>query len=295
MTPANFLERIKSGAVLISDGATGTNLQQRGLTAGKPGEVWVLERPEEILRLHRDFIAAGADIILTCTFGGTSIRLALEGLEDRTAELNQRAADMAKQAVQGTTVLVAGSIGPTGQMLKPLGSMEEEDCYKAYEQQARALAQTGVDLLVIETQYDLNEAGLAVKAARAVSDLPLICSFSYDRGTRTMMGVKPAQMAKTFAGQVDLLGINCGKSLEDNLNALQELRSATDLPLWFKPNAGLPRVDAEGHTVFDVSPENMAARVHDWLAAGASVVGGCCGTSPAHLQEIARAGKGGLA
>jgi 5-methyltetrahydrofolate--homocysteine methyltransferase len=285
------MERIKSGQVLVADGATGTNLQQRGLTAGKPGEVWVFERPEEILCLHRDFIAAGADIILTCTFGGTSIRLAQEGLGERAAELNQRAAALAREAVQGTAVLVAGSIGPTGQMLKPLGSMEEQACYDAYEAQARTLAEAGVDLLLIETQYDLTEASLAVRAARAVSDLPLVCSFSYDRGTRTMMGVKPVQMAKTFAESVDLLGINCGKSLEDNLTALKELRSATSLPIWFKPNAGLPRVDAEGRTIFDVTPEAMGARVPDWLAAGANVVGGCCGSSPEHVKEISRAAK----
>lgn len=287
----SFLKRIKAGEVLVSDGATGTNLQQRGLAAGKPGEVWVFERPEEILRLHRDFVAAGSDIILTCTFGGTSIRLAQEGLGERAAELNQRAAALAREAVEGTAVLVAGSIGPTGQMLKPLGTMEEEDCYNAYEAQARTLAEAGVDLLVVETQYDLTEAGLAVKAVRAVSDLPMVCSFSYDRGTRTMMGVKPEQMAKAFAGSADLLGINCGKSLEDNLEALKQLRAATDLPIWFKPNAGLPSVDAEGRTTFDVNPEGMAAKVPDWLAAGASVVGGCCGSSPEHVAAIARAAK----
>jgi 5-methyltetrahydrofolate--homocysteine methyltransferase len=288
---ASFLERIKNGEALVSDGATGTNLQQRGLAAGKPGEVWVLERSDEILQLHRDFVAAGSDVILTCTFGGTSIRLAGEGLDERTVELNQRAVALAREAVKDTDVLVAGSIGPTGQMLKPLGTLEEEDCYQSFEEQARTLAKAGVDLLVVETMYDLAEASLAVKAVKTVCDLPLVCSFSYDRGTRTMMGVKPAQMAKQFAGDADLLGINCGKSLEDNLEALKELRTATDLPIWFKPNAGLPQVDAEGRTIFDITADGMGAKVPDWLAAGASVVGGCCGSSPAHVAAIASAAK----
>lgn len=291
MSEKGFLQRIRSGEVLVSDGATGTNLQQRGLPAGHAAELWVMERPDEIARLHREFIAAGSDIILTCTFGGTSIRLAQEGWGERAVEINQRAAALAREAAEGTDVLVAGSIGPTGQMLKPLGTMEEDDCYRTYEQQARALVDAGVDLLVVETQYDLAEAELAVKAVRAVSDLPLVCSFSYDRGTRTMMGVKPAQMAKAFTGSADVLGINCGKSLEDNLNALKELRSATDLPLWFKPNAGLPQLDAEGRPIFDLSPEQMGALVSSWMEAGANVVGGCCGSSPEHVGAIAKAAK----
>jgi 5-methyltetrahydrofolate--homocysteine methyltransferase len=291
MNNTTFLERIRSGEILVSDGATGTNLQQRGLAAGRPGELWVIERPGEISRLHKDFIAAGSDIILTCTFGGTSIRLAQDGWGERAVDINQRAAALAREASEGTDVLVAGSIGPTGQMLKPLGTLEEEDCYLAFEEQAKALADAGVDLLVVETQYDLTEAGLAVKAARTVTDLPLVCSFSYDRGTRTMMGVKPAQMAKAFAADADVLGINCGKSLEDNLNALKELRKATDLPIWFKPNAGLPQVDAEGHSTFDVTPKQMGALVSSWIEAGANVVGGCCGSSPEHVAQIAKTAK----
>ncbi len=289
MKKASFHERIHAGQVLVSDGATGTNLQQRGLTAGKAGEYWVMEHPEEILRLHRDFIAAGSDIILTCTFGGTSIRLTQDGWGERAVELNQKAVALALEAVKDTDVLVAGSMGPTGQMLKPLGTMEETDCYNAYHQQAKALTEAGVDLLVVETQYDLGEAGLAVKAARSVSDLPLVCSFSYDRGKRTMMGVKASQMAQTFADSVDVLGINCGRSLEDNLAVLIELRSVSGLPVWFKPNAGLPQVDADGQTTFSVTPEGMGAQVAAWIAAGASVVGGCCGNSPEHIRQIARA------
>ena len=289
-TPA-FLQRLKDGKILVSDGATGTNLQQRGLPVGLPGEVWVFEKPEEILGLHRDFIAAGSDILLTCTFGGTSLRLESHGLGQRTAELNRAAVSLARQAAQGSGALVAGSIGPTGQLLKPLGPLEESQAEAAFAEQARALVEAGVDLIVVETQFDLTEASAALRAVRSVSaEIPLVCSFSFDRGKRTMMGVKPSQVAETLpALGAQVLGINCGRSLDENLEALRQLRAATDLPLWFKPNAGLPEVDAEGNPIYRLSPAEMGAQAALWVQAGAQVVGGCCGTSPAHLQAVAQA------
>lgn len=289
-TPA-FLQRLKDGKILVSDGATGTNLQQRGLPVGLPGEVWVFEKPEEILGLHRDFIAAGSDILLTCTFGGTSLRLESHGLGQRTAELNRAAVSLARQAAQGSGALVAGSIGPTGQLLKPLGPLEESQAEAAFAEQARALVEAGVDLIVVETQFDLTEASAALRAVRSVSaEIPLVCSFSFDRGKRTMMGVKPSQVAETLpALGVQVLGINCGRSLDENLEALRQLRAATDLPLWFKPNAGLPEVDAEGNPIYRLSPAEMGAQAALWVQGGAQVVGGCCGTSPAHLQAVAQA------
>jgi 5-methyltetrahydrofolate--homocysteine methyltransferase len=152
------------------------------------------------------------------------------------------------------------------------------------------LVDAGVDLLVIETQFDLTEASAAVRAVRAVDgEIPLVCSFSYDRGTRTMMGVRPEAMAETIGAlAVDALGINCGRSLEENLQALGQLRQATDKPIWFKPNAGMPEMDEDGKPSYSVSPAEMGALVPGWLAAGAQLVGGCCGTSPEHLAEIAK-------
>ncbi len=289
-----FMNRLNSGKTLVSDGATGTNLQARGLSLGMPGEMWVLEKPEEIVRLHQDFIAAGSDIILTCTFGGSRIRLEQKDMQNRTSELNKTAVLLARQAVEGTSVLVAGSIGPLGQLLKPLGTIEPEDARKAYTEQAGLLSEAGVDLLLIETQYDLEEARIAVEGAQSVSSLPIILSFSYDRGTRTMMGVKPAQMAEIFSAMnVAVLGINCGKSLENNLEALKQLCVITSLPIWFKPNAGLPTLDASGNPVYDVNPEAMGQQVSQWVEAGASIVGGCCGTSPEHLRQIALAAHAG--
>jgi len=291
MTGSTFLQRLQSGEILVSDGATGTNLQARGLTRGTPSEVWVLENPQEILRLHSDFVAAGSDIILTSTFGGSTLRLQHAGLRERAEEVNRRAVALARQAA-GEKALVAGSLGPLGQMMQPLGPLSEEEAGAAYAAQAKVLSEAGVDLLLVETQFDLAEATAAVNAARSVSSLPLVCSFSYDRGTRTMMGVKPAQMAKHIGALgVDALGINCGRSLEENLQALKELRQATDLPIWFKPNAGLPVMDAAGNPTYTLTPEIMGQQVEQWVAAGARVVGGCCGNSPEHVHQIALAAK----
>jgi len=284
----DFIERIKNGDVLVSDGATGTNLQQRGLVRGEATESWVLNRPQEILALAQSFVAAGSDLILTCTFGATSIRLQAANLQDQVEAINLRAVEIARQAMSPSKGFVAGSIGPTGQMLQPYGTLSYDEAFAAYKQQATLLAQAGVDLLVIETQFDINEAKAAVMAVRSVSDLPLVCSVSFDRGKRTMMGVSPTQVAQEIGAlAVDLLGINCGRSLEDNLAALKLLRAETDKPLWFKPNAGLPKLDDSGQPVYDVTPSDMAEQVPAWMAAGAQIVGGCCGTSPSHLAAIA--------
>jgi 5-methyltetrahydrofolate--homocysteine methyltransferase len=287
---SNFKQRLSAGETFVIDGATGTNLQRRGLPVGAAAEIWVLENPEAIASLERSFVEAGSDIILTCTFGGTRLRLEASGLADRFEAVNRKAVEIAQSVTAGTGVLVAGSLGPTGHMLAPLGTLSEEDAEADYREQAHLLVDAGVDLLVIETQFDLTEASAAVRAVRAVDgEIPLVCSFSYDRGTRTMMGVRPEAMAETIGAlAVDALGINCGRSLEENLQALGQLRQATDKPIWFKPNAGMPEMDEDGKPSYSVSPAEMGALVPGWLAAGAQLVGGCCGTSPEHLAEIAK-------
>ncbi len=177
-------------------------------------------------------------------------------------------------------------------MLKPLGLLEIEDAIASFAEQTKALEEGGVDFLVIETQFDIAEATAAIQGAQSVSKLPIICSFSYDRGTRTMMGVKPAQMAKAIAPMgVIALGINCGRSLEENLAALQELKQNTDLPIWFKPNAGMPELDENNNPVYSVGPGEMGSNVQKWIDAGARIIGGCCGNSPEHIQAIAEAAK----
>lgn len=289
-----FLDRLHAGQVLVADGATGTNLQQRGLARGVSSERWVLENPEQIVALHRDFIEAGSDLILTSTFGATTIRLEQSGLAERAAEVNRQAVALARRAASqaGAAALVAASIGPTGHLIKPLGPLEEDAAVAAFVAQAQVLAEAGVDLFVIETQFDLTEAKAALRAVRSVSSLPVVVSFSYDRGTRTMMGVRPSVMAAELADcGANVFGINCGRSLEDNFKALGELRAATQLPIWFKPNAGLPVLDKDANPTYTVSPDQMGAQASTWVAAGAQIVGGCCGTSPAHLAAIAKAVK----
>ena len=295
MTKKTFVERLQAGEILVSDGATGTNLQKRGLPSGVTAEQWVIEKPNQIERLYQDFIQAGSDIILTCTFGGSPIRLEHAGMTGKVGEVNRRAVELAHKVAEGTDVLIAGSIGPSGQMLKPLGLLEVEDAIASFAEQAKALEEGGVDFLVIETQFDIAEATAAIQGAQSATSLPIVCSFSYDRGTRTMMGVKPIQMAKAIAPLgVVALGVNCGRSLEDNLAVLQELKQNTDLPIWFKPNAGMPELDENNNPTYSVDPVSMGANVQKWIEAGARIIGGCCGNSPEHVQAIAKAVKASL-
>jgi 5-methyltetrahydrofolate--homocysteine methyltransferase len=294
MNSSEFLSLLNKKQTLVLDGATGTNLQKRGLPIGTAPETWLFDNPAGITQLYSDFVQAGSDIILTCTFGGNRTRLAHANLTQKIVEVNQTAVQLAKIVTKDKDVLVAGSLGPTGEMMQPFGSMSEEQVFDIYGEQAKILLASKVDLLVIETQFDLNEAQAAVRAVRSLdSEIALVCSFSYDRGVRTMMGVKPFQMAEIFNElSVDALGINCGKSLEDNLSVLKTLKENTNKPIWFKPNAGLPTSSPDGSTNYDVTPEMMGALVPEWIEAGARLVGGCCGTSPEHLAAIAGAVKG---
>ncbi len=284
-----FRDVIARGEILLADGATGTNYQVRGLARGDAPEQWLFADPTKVIRLHRDFIQSGANIILTNTFGGTAVRLAHAGLEDNAAEVNRRAVGLARQAIQGERVWVAGSMGPSGQLLEPFGTLTHEEAVAQFAAQAKALAEGGVDLLVIETQFDMGEASAALEGARSVTDLPVVVSFSFDMGTNTMMGLKAAQVAKEMTALgADIIGVNCGRALDENLINLREMRQATHLPLWMKPNAGLPRMTDDDVAVYDVTPEMMGAAAERWLAAGAQIVGGCCGTTPEHLRAIAR-------
>ncbi len=284
-----LIDRLNKKSILVSDGATGTSLQQRGLPKGLASEVWVLENPQAIIDLHKEFISGGSDIILTCTFGGSPIRLAQSNLKDRTVEVNKKAVDIAHKAIEGNDVLIAASIGPSGMLLEPYGALRIDDARSNYLEQVKALDQSGVDLFVVETQFDINEAKIILEAIRSISQLPIVCSFSFDRGARTMMGITPSQIAKEL-GEFDLnaIGINCGKSLEDNLICLNELKSVTTLPIWFKPNAGMPKIDNTAKPNYDITPDIMGSLVKEWIKSGASIIGGCCGTSPTHLTLIAK-------
>jgi len=290
-----FLEKLQAGQVLVADGATGTNLQKMGLRPGSPPEDLVLEQPERILELEHAFVAAGSDLILTCTFGGTRLRMKDSKYAQRTAELNARAAELAREAASARSgVLVAGSIGPTGQLMKPFGPLTPQEAVEAFAEQAKALAEAGVDLLVIETQFALEEATAAFQGVRRVTDLPVVVSFSYDRGVRTMMGVNLGDVLQIYRGMgAAMVGANCGTTLENMEKIVQEYASAApEFPLWAKPNAGLPHT-VDGSAVYDLTPGEMATAAMKYVHLGARVVGGCCGSTPEHIAAIAKAIKAG--
>lgn len=287
-------ERLSQPGILIADGATGTMLQQAGLPAGAPSELWVLENPQGVRNLHRSYLSAGADIILTDTFTGSRPKLSKYGLGERVAEINRKAAQLAR-AEAGEQAIVFGDMGPTGELMEPLGSLSQEAAVEIFAEQAAALAEGGVDAILIETMSDLNEAIAAVQGARQVTDLPVVVTLSYDSHGRTMMGVKPAKAAKELTGLgVDVIGANCGRTLSETLAAIQEIRQAApDAVLMAKPNAGLPHIDG-GETVFDVTPETMAEYALKFSEAGVKILGGCCGSGPAHIRAVAAALKGRL-
>jgi len=290
-----FLDRLKTGETLVADGATGTNLQKMGLKPGKAPEDLVIEQPDLLLQLERSFVEAGSDILLTCTFGGTRLRMKDSKYQDRAPEVNRRAAELARTAASARDgVLIAGSMGPTGQVMKPYGPMTPEQALETYAEQAKALAEGGVDLLLIETMFALEEADAAFNSARSVTDLPIVVSFSYDRGTRTMMGVKPKDVAKKYKGMgAALIGANCGTTLENMEAVLKEYNETIPgFGLWAKPNAGVPHMDVKTEQgVYDMTPEDMSLHAQKYVAMGARVVGGCCGSTADHVAAIAKAVK----
>jgi len=285
---SKFTEALHAGKVLIADGANGTMLQKLGLPPGTAPERWNLENPDGVRALHRMYAEAGSDMVLTNTFGGTAVRLKRENLDDKVVEINQAAATLAREAV-GDGVIVLGDIGPTGELLEPLGSLTFEEAKAAFAQQAQALAAGGVDAFLIETMSDLEEMRAAVEGVKAVTDLPVMASMSFDTKGRTMMGVKPERAAKALdAMQVDVIGANCGRTLSETLEAVTAMRAVLpDAMILAKPNAGLPHTTG-GELVYDVTPEVMAEYAQRFVEeAGVVVFGGCCGSTPEHIKAIA--------
>jgi 5-methyltetrahydrofolate--homocysteine methyltransferase len=276
----------------LIDGATGTELFRRGLGSGDPPEAWNIDQPDRIRAAYQAYIDAGSDIFLTNSFGGTHYRLGLHKLDDRVVELNEAAAALARELADAAmaadperTVLVAGSIGPTGELMEPMGSMTPMACAAAFAEQAEGLAKGGADLLWIETMSSLEEAEAAVLGARRACDLPIALTMSFDTAGRTMMGVT-GTMAGELANRlgIDAIGANCGNNLADTEAAVREIREAApDLLLISKGNAGIP----EWHGTelrYDGTPEVMAAYAHRARDLGATLIGGCCGSSAEHIR-----------
>lgn len=290
MIREDFLTRLQTGEVIIADGAMGTMLQAAGLPPGTPPEGWLLENPEAVIGVHRAYIDAGADLILTCTFGATEPRLERSGLGGRVGEINRRAVEIAREAA-GSEVFVAGDIGPMGEFLAPLGELRYEEAVEIFAQQAGALAEAGVDVLYIETMAALEEVKAAVEGAlRAGNGTPVTATLSFDSHGRTNMGVRPEEAAEALLDlDVSGLGANCGATLDMTLGAVERMHEvAPEMPLIAKPNAGKPRL-VEDEVIYDATPEDMAAYARKFVDLGARIVGGCCGSTPEHIAAIARA------
>jgi 5-methyltetrahydrofolate--homocysteine methyltransferase len=282
-------QRLSGKGVLVADGATGTMLQAAGLTEGTAPESWNLTHPEKILDLHRAYLEAGSQIILTNSFGGSRFRLGKKGLQDKVQEVNRAAAALAKEAA-GQEAFVAGSMGPTGELMKPLGTLSYVVALEAFAEQAEALAEGGVDAILVETMSDLNEAKAAIVGAKQATDLPILCTLSFDTQRHTMMGVSPRRAAKEMwpLGLV-AIGGNCGKTLDDMEEVLRQMGKAVpEATLMAKPNAGLPRL-VDGQAVYDVTPQVMAEYALRYAELGAKIIGGCCGSTPAHIKAMAAA------
>jgi 5-methyltetrahydrofolate--homocysteine methyltransferase len=287
-------EQLQAGKVLVSDGAWGTFLHEKGLQPGECPELWNVTHRADVLDVARRYVDAGADMIETNSFGGSRFKLEHFGLADRAVELNREAAAISREAA-GPDRHVLGSIGPTGKLLM-MGETTEEELCDVFREQAVALEQGGADACCIETFSAIDEAICAVRAVRDNTRLEIICTFTFDRTVngeyRTMMGVSPTEMATvlTDAG-AHIVGTNCGNGFERMIEIVREIRSVVpSVPVLVHANAGLPEL-CDGKVRFPESPTFMAGMVPALISAGANIIGGCCGTTPAHIKEIRAAAR----
>jgi 5-methyltetrahydrofolate--homocysteine methyltransferase len=279
----------KKGAVLIADGAWGTEFFKRGLMQGSPPDEWNLTHPEIVREITQDYLDAGANIVLTNTFGANRFRLEPHGLSDRVTEINRAAAALAREVVAGKAV-VAGDIGPTARFLA-LGEVTEEELSAVFAEQAAALGKAGVDWIVVESMTDMEEMAIAVKAAVKATGLPVVASMTYNRtakGYRTMMGNPPEDCVRRAedAG-ASLIGANCGSGIEDYVPLAPILRGLTRLPLWIKANAGIPQI-VGGKVVYPLTADQYASFAPSLVQSGIDVIGGCCGTVPLFIRALSR-------
>jgi 5-methyltetrahydrofolate--homocysteine methyltransferase len=283
----DILELVSRRPVL-GDGGMGTMLQTHGLTSGECPEAWNLDKPEAVKATHQAYAGAGCDFITTNTFGANPIKLARHGLDPRIEQIISSAVSLARDAA-GNGCLVAGSVGPTGGLLEPYGELPSSEVAEAFEVSAALLEKAGVDFFIVETMIDLNEALLAARAVRNASDRPLVSTMAFTRGARgvrTVMGTSPEQAAEGLeeAG-ADIIGTNCCSGMEEAAEIMTEIVAATGLPTIAQPNAGLPVPDGD-RVIYPETPEAMAEGIQKLLEIGVRIVGGCCGTTPAHLARM---------
>jgi 5-methyltetrahydrofolate--homocysteine methyltransferase len=288
----NILEKLRTGVILLSDGALGTMLQAKGLSAGECPEMWNLTHMNELREIAALYLQAGSDLITTNSFGGNRIKLSQYGLTEKVEELNRIAAEIYRE-VAGNDRHVAGSIGPTGRMLM-MGDVTEDELYDAFSEQAAALEKGGADIIIIETMTAADEASIAVRAARENTNCTVIVTMTFsgdpDGGFHTMMGISPEDMVTAMkdAG-AHIIGSNCGNGIKEMTGVLHAIRKADPIvPVIIQANAGMPEF-SDGQTVFRETPELMASFVPELVKAGVNIIGGCCGTTPAHIRAIASA------
>ncbi len=284
-----FLDRLDSGEIILADGAMGTMLQAAGLEKGHAPEEWNLTHPEKVVAVHRGYIDAGSEMILTNSFGANRIRLAKYEMGDRVYEVSRKAAELAREAA-GRAALVAGSMGPTGEFFPPLGTLTFQEAREAFAEQAKGLADGAADLLIIETMADLKEVEAAINGARESTDLPLVCTMTFDTKLHTIVGISPKKAAETLnSWEVEAIGANCGTGPQEVEKVMEEMKGVCpEAILVAQPNAGLPRL-VQGRTQYDATPEFMADYALRYAELGVRIIGACCGSTPKHIAAMARA------
>ena len=289
MLSATLRERLAGKNVLLSDGAWGTLLQERGIPAGHPPDEWNLSHPADVEAVARSYVDAGSDLILTNTFGGNPFILGRSGLADKVRQINCDGVRISRRAASKGTFVVA-SIGPSGEFLEPLGTISPGEMQAAFRRQVEGLIEGDPDGFVVETMSDPAEAACAVHAIREISDLAIIVSMTFDSGEdglHTMMGLDPSQIVDALGPlRVDALGANCGRGPESYVRLTARFHELTPLPLWIKANAGIPQLGSDGRQHFPLGPESYAAFIPDLVRAGARAIGGCCGTTPEHIRAM---------
>ena len=275
----------------LADGAMGTMLQNMGLTPGESPDSWALRNPEAILTVHRGYVEAGAEMLTSCTFGANRIKLSHYGLEKEVFALNAAAVKIARQA-GGDRVRVGGNLGPTGKLIRPLGEMSFDAVFDVYAEQVVALTEAGVDYFIIQTMIDIQEMRAALLAAKQYGRVPVICQMTFESSGRTVTGTDPTTAAVTLESLgADMIGANCSLGPDQLLPVIEKMVTATSLPVTLRPNAGMPMLQ-DGRTIFPLSPEQFAAWVPRIVEAGVTAIGGCCGTTPAHIAAVREALRG---
>jgi len=288
MTNENILQVLRSGRILLSDGAMGTELQKRGMPRGECPEAFNISHPDTIRAIHRDYYEAGSDIVETNTFGGTRSRLATHDLQDQVFVYSRDAAELARSVCPPGNY-VAGSIGPSGEILAPFGTTTEQEAYDIFAEQAEALAEGGVDVFFVETMMALEESEVAIKAAKEKTGLPVVATMTFEvgrAGVRTQWGVDvPSMVERLSSAGADVLGSNCGRGFDEMIEVVEEMRGLTSLPIIAQANAGMP-VWKDEAAIYEETPEAVAPKAERLLNLGINILGGCCGTGPAHIRQM---------